>query len=297
MRKLLAFLICSVVACSSQSSSSSGSESEEVIEINSPAVMAETGAALNEQVGMRHAASLVRLNPRLARTPAILKSQTVDAVHEAKPEPRPILRQSSFVALVSIPRASHRDIKHPRTSAILKELSVLDELMATQFPLADKPKSIMAGHLKAQKSFCRRFLGLYGPLHPFYRNCAFRGVELDAFLHLLTKYNTEIDIEVVSRGAHLRSSFCKSLASNLKRLSSLVGTASRDFNPRLEYSKKDAFFIISAIRPFANELKELEEFVDTVDWNLAEFCGAGSVTNESIEVVKETLAYYLKLAF
>lgn len=205
------------------------------------------------------------------------------------------VRQNS---ILDLSRDSITRITHPRSSLILRQLEVIDDLMSTQFHLQDSPVRIMNGHLDALKEICGRFLNIYGPLHPFYRNCAFRRLELESFLTILTKYNTQVDVSVMSKCFRTRESFCKKLGLNLKKLNSLISAAINEFSPQLLFPETDVKFIKSVLGPVvAVELGELEGVVDGVDWNLSEFCEAGSMTNETIQLVKLSINNFLKLAF
>ena len=200
--------------------------------------------------------------------------------------------------LMDAPRAPEFQIIPPRSSAIVKQLNVIDKLMSSQFKLVDKPKVLLPGHMAALNSICKRFINLYGPLHPFYRNCAFRKVELEAFLELLTKYNTEIDFAAIVKSSRARAAFCTQLVSDLRRLSSLVHAVIYEFASQIHYSQTDVRFVQAALRPFTGEYRDLERVVDVIDWDLTEHCRSGTTTkNESIDTVNTLINNFLRLTF
>lgn len=291
MCKLLAFLVCAAVVWSSSAVASSAGEKS------------ETGSALtlgqairDESQESRGSGLDLSQSTRTRQPPSIPKPGSLRGA--LPPAPALIPHHRSFVAFAPLqPRVFPSPFAHPRSSPILKQLGLIDEWISTQFVLAEEPKTLMAGHVQAHKLICQRFLRIYGPRHPFYRNCAFRAVELEAFLALVTKYNTEIQSTSFTRNALTRGHFCGHLISRLRRLGSLVSVAFDSYAEQLGYSEKDARFMRAALHPFVHELKALEEVVDAVDFNLSFFCEIGYLSNKSIDAASDILHRFLHLTF
>lgn len=314
MRKLLAFLICAVVACSSSSSSSSSSDSSdssETVPLKSvPAVsvipatteITEVTEILPESDSRIRQRQHSQPPPSLLNPNKIHKSHSLEVSADFDARPLRLPHQLSFahfrpLVVFDAPPVQEVYLAPPRSSAIVKLLTEMDELMADQFTPVEAPKSLMAGHVEALNSICSRFINLYGPIHPFYRNCAFRSLELQTFLNLLTKYNTEIETHF-RKSTKSREAFCSKFIPKLRKLSSLVSVAEYEFARKLRYTPTDIKFIRAALKPFAAELKGLENAIDFADWDLTEYCRSGaSLKNETLDTVKAVLSKFLKLAF
>lgn len=313
MRKLLAFLICAVVACSASSSSSSSSDSSdsETLPLKSvpvaPVIPATTEITEVTEI-LPESDSRIRQRQHSQPPPSLLnpnkihKSHSLEVSADFNARPLRLPHQLSFAhfrssAVFDAPPVQEVNLAPPRSSVIVKLLAEMDELMADQFTPVGAPKALMAGHVAALNSICFRFLNLYGPIHPFYRNCAFRSLELQTFLNLLNKYNTEIETHF-RKSTKSREAFCSNFILKLKRLSSLVSGAEYEFAHILRYSPTDIKFIRAALKPFAAELKGLESAIDFADWDLTEYCRSGaSLKNETLDTVKAVLNKFLKLAF
>lgn len=304
MNKLLTFLICALAA-TPFSVLGSGNEPSEVAERqidraatedenHSLSLSFESSASFDEptlDMSTRDATTLFTTS----QPPSILN---LDALRVTRTPVAQLSQHHSFIMPSPLEtRVIYPSFAHPRSSPILKQLRLLDLLMAAHFPLALEPKNLMKGHLSAQKSVCQRFLRIYGPCHLFYRNCAFRSLELEAFIQVLTKYNTDPQSSGVSFNGHVRGQFCSRLVQISKRLASFINGAFMNYSELLNYSEKDEKFFLKALEPFASELRELDEFVDAIDWNLSFFCEVSVMSNKSVEAVRENLIKFLHLAF
>lgn len=310
---LWVFCLCAVILVNASSSSSSSSSSNSSEDERETTEIGETGeaAVVTLPRETRHrssteAAQLMPLSPRKVSTHLEKSPTSVTLSTFTPPSPEEMVKallpyQRSFGRFVLARALSNnclncRTLTSPRVSPVILQLDVIDRLLATQFALKPAPKVLMTGHLDLLKSHCRKLALELGPLNPKARNCALRFNELERFVSLLTKYNIDTS---VYRGRQ-QVNFCSHFIPAVKKLNTLLLSSFTEFSMLIEEdagSQPKKLALYPQLEPIKNELKEFEETIDAVDFDLAFYCTGDAISNSSLSVITDSLNRFLHLAF
>lgn len=192
----------------------------------------------------------------------------------------------------------------PRSSPLNMQLSKMDRLLASKFPLrTGNSPQLMQSFLDLLQRKCTETAKSLGPLNRLYRNCSARFHELRHFFELLTKYETDpllLGSSVISTTSRNHLSFCEGLKTALKQLKAQVISTINEAHSLAEFfptSPEKQTALEEEFSKFHAEFRQLEKEIDSVDFNLNILCSGGIGEVNSYAAIKEYVNALMFLAF